>query len=138
MFLNKLSDNEKEMFLDMAVYVSKANGLVEETEKNLISQYCHEMCIETYNAENIHNLEEIYNVFSNSSNESKRIAVLELLGLGYSDGNIDELENSVIVDFARSIGVPEDIFNRLNRDIEEYCTVISIIQGHISSTEENS
>ena len=131
MFLNVLNNEEKNLFLDLAVYVSKANGLIEESEQSIIAQYCQEMCVDDYDMSNQHSMDEIKAVFSNSSENSKRIAVFELLGLGYTDGSLDELENSIVKDFANGIGISEELFNKLNRDIKEYTTILGIIQEHL-------
>ncbi len=131
MFLNELTGEEKVMFLDMASYVSKANGFVDETEEKVISQYCLEMGLEPYDASKIHSLEEIKSYISNASDASKRIFVLELLGLGYIDGSFDNLEDSMMNDFASSIGLTKEVYEMLKRDVEEYTTVLGIIQDHI-------
>ena len=131
MYLNVLTSEEKVLFLDLAVYVSKSNGLIEESEQNIIDQYCKEMGIEDYDASTLHSMDEIINLFSASNDNSKRVAVLELLGLGYTDGSFDELENSIVKDFATSIGVSEETYNKLNRDIVEYTTLLGIIQDHV-------
>ena len=89
MFLDKLNDKEKEMFLDLAVYAAQANGVVEETEKNMIMQYCKEMGVAFYDISKLHTLEEIIGVFTKSSKEKKKIVVLELLGLCYADNEFD-------------------------------------------------
>ncbi len=43
MFLGKLNEEEKKLFLNLAVKVAEANGIVAEAEKNMINQYCLEM-----------------------------------------------------------------------------------------------
>ena len=40
MFLEKLSEREKEVFLDLARATAKANGMVEDSEKEMIRRYC--------------------------------------------------------------------------------------------------
>ncbi len=131
MFLNTLNNEEKTMFIDMAVHVSQSNGIIEEKEQSMLDLYCNEMGINSYNRTELHSIDEIKTLFSSSSESAKRIAVFELLGLGYMDGNYDELETSIIKDFATSIGLTKETYNRLNRDIEDYTTVLGFIQNHI-------
>ncbi len=131
MFLNTLNTEEKSMFLDMAIRTSQANGLFEESELDMLKQYCKEMDIKPCKKTELHTIDEIKAFFTNSSDTTKRIVVLELLGIGYIDGNFDEAENNVVKDFAIGIGLTEEIYNKLNRDIDQYITVLGIIQEHV-------
>lgn len=131
MFLNTLSNEEKIMFLDMAIHASQVNGLVEESERSILEQYCKEMNLKPYEKTELHSVNEIISFFSSSSEVSKRVAVLELLGLGYIDGIYDETENAVVKDFAIGIGLSEETYKLLNRDIDQYITILGIIQEHV-------
>ncbi len=131
MFLEKLNNEEKVMFLDMAMHVSKANGMIEESEKHMLDVYCKEMEIASYDKEDIHSTDEIKAVFSGASDAAKRIAVFELLGLGYIDGSRDELEIAVVKEFAAGIGITDEVFNSLNQDIEAYIKLIGSVQVHV-------
>ena len=131
MFLNSLNSEEKAMFLDMAIHASQVNGLVEESERSMLEQYCKEMDINPCEKTELHSIDDIKAFFSNSSDISKRVAVLELLGISYIDGNYDDAENNVVKDFAVGIGLTEETYLRLNRDIEQYITILGIIQEHV-------
>ncbi len=131
MFLNILEGKEKEMFLDLAVYAAKANGIVEETEKITIDQYCKEMGISFYDIDRIHELKEVVEFFSKSKKQTKRIAILELLGLCYADGDFDDIEIAFSRKFALDIGIKEKEYDLLLKDVEEYVTIISIIRDHV-------
>jgi len=131
MFLDKLNDKEKEMFLDLAVYAAQANGVIEDIEKDLILQYCREMTVAFYDISKLHPLEEIIEVFSKTSKEKKRIVILEILGLCYADGDFDTVEQAFAKKFAQDIGLKDDIFDLLERDIKEYSIILGIITGHV-------
>lgn len=131
MFLGALNTQEKTMFLDMAAHVSKANGIIEKSEQEMIDQYCVEMGIESHDLSTIHSVDDIKEFFLNSSESTKRVITLELLGLGYMDGKFDEFENSVVRDFSIGIGLSEEVYTRLARDIEEYTALLRIIHEHV-------
>lgn len=131
MFLDRLNDKEKEMFLDLTVYTSQANGVVEDTEKNMILQYCKEMGVAFYDISKLHSLDEIIAVFSKSSKEKKRIVVLEILGLCYADGDFDTVEQAFAKKFSQDIGLKEDVFDILSRDIKEYSIILGILTDHV-------
>lgn len=43
MFLNQLSNEEKNAFISLSVKISEANGVFDELEKEMIQEYCKEM-----------------------------------------------------------------------------------------------
>ena len=131
MFLDRLNDKEKEMFLDLTVYSAQANGVIEDTEKNMILQYCKEMGVAFYDISKLHSLEEVIAVFSKSSKEKKRIVLLEILGLCYADGDFDTVEQAFAKKFSQDIGLKDDLFDTLSRDIKEYSIILGIITGHV-------
>ena len=131
MFLDRLNDKEKEMFLDLTVYTAQANGVIEDTEKNMILQYCKEMGVAFYDISKLHSLEEVIAVFSKSSKEKKRIVLLEILGLCYADGDFDTVEQAFAKKFSQDIGLKDDLFDTLSRDIKEYSIILGIITGHV-------
>ena len=46
MYLNELSNEQKDLFMDLAIFTMKSNGVVEEQEENLARKYCVEMNID--------------------------------------------------------------------------------------------
>ena len=131
MFLDRLNNKEKEMFLDLAVYAAQANGVVEEAEKEAIMGYCKEMGVPFYDISKLHPFQEITDFFSALTKEKKRIVVFEIMGLCATDGETDEVESAFINKFADDIGLPEDVFETLQRDIEEYLIIYQIVRGHV-------
>ncbi|MBP3810230.1 MAG: hypothetical protein ILA15_05805 [Clostridiales bacterium] len=132
MFLDRLNNEEKVMFLDLAVYAAQSNGIVDEAESKMLMQYCKEMGIAFYDVSSIHSMEEVKNCFSVTSEEKKRIVALELLGLCYIDGDFDSVESAFAEKFSRDIGVSDEVYKVLTRDIDEYVTILSIIEGHLT------
>lgn len=131
MFLDRLNNKEKEMFLDLAVYAAQANGVVEEAEKEAIMGYCREMGVTFYDISKLHPYKEVTEFFSGVTKEKKRIIIFEILGLCAVDSETDDVEEAFISDLAENIGVPEDVFNSLKRDINEYLIIFQIIRGHV-------
>ena len=46
MFLNRLSNEQKELFLDLCIHASKSNNDFNDEQKQTIDQYCDEMHID--------------------------------------------------------------------------------------------
>lgn len=131
MFLDRLNDKEKEMFLDLAVYAAQANGTVEDAEKNMIMQYCKEMSVAFYDISKLHTLDEIIGVFLKSSKEKKKIVILELLGLCFADNEFDDIEDAFIKKVSDDIGLKDNIYDILKKDIKEYSIILGILSDHI-------
>lgn len=127
MFLNQLSDHEKEAFISLSVHVAKANGIFEEEEKSLIEEYCREMAIEEPDLENTMTMEEVEAVFSKSENHIKKIVLLEVFGLVYSDGQYDSEEKGFISDFVQEIGLGAEEAEKLQKLIIKYLEVLKEI-----------
>lgn len=131
MFLSALNQEEKILFLEMAMNLAIANNVVDETEVLMLDQYCKEMEITSFDKSQIHTVEEIIDAFKGASETSKRIAVLELIGLSYSDGEFDKIEDSALRDFATGIGLAEETYEQLSSDINNYVSVANAIQEHV-------
>lgn len=135
MFLNTLNSEEKKMFIDMAIHVAESNGMIAEAEQHMIDVFSKEMELNNYDRNDLKTIDEIKKVFQNSDEASKRVAVFELMGLGYMDGEFDEIEDRLIKEFATAIDIPDETYTRLSRDIDEYITLIGFIQDHVFGQE---
>ena len=122
MFLNQLNDNEKEAFVSLCIHAAKANNDFATEERNMIAEYCKEMNIVFFDAETCKSIEDIKKLYMNSDVSVKRIVLLEVLGLMYSDGVFDNDEETFVKELALGIGLTEeDIIiqtSLLNRYIE--------------------
>lgn len=88
MFLNSLNPTEKDNFMKLAVAVIKADGVVEESEKQILSAYANEMQIPVCNLDEQCDADNIIKEFAMTSTpQTKRIVFLELLALAFADGN---------------------------------------------------
>lgn len=95
MFLFKLNDEEKLVFLELAHYVARSDGNFSEKEEFIINQYCAEMQIgnikfdkESFDIDK--SLSEI------NSNESQKIFLLEIMVLMHCDNYLHCEEKKVL------------------------------------------
>ena len=124
MFLGKLSEKEKNAFISLSVHASNSNGDFAEKEKMMIQEYCKEMGIPFFDANNAISMDEIIAVFQESDLPIKKIILLETLGLVYSDGVFDESEKGFISDFAKKIGLTEEDVVKQTAAIKEYLAAL--------------
>lgn len=120
MFLNRLTLEEKENFVSLAVRGAEANDIVTNEEYAMIEEYCKEMSISFFDAKNIKSMDEIIELYLKSSEENKRIVVMELIGLMNADGDFDNKEREFVYKFAEKIGVAKDMVERLIDMISRY------------------
>ena len=113
MFLNRLSMQEKENFISLAMKAAESNGMVVEEEYSMIEEYCKEMGIAFFDARNVKEVNDIVAFFRNSSLANKKTVLLEMIGLMYADGDYDEDERQFVKSIATGIGLT-------NGDVEKY------------------
>jgi tellurite resistance protein len=103
MFLNQLTEEEKKAFLEMAHHVAEVDGMVNEQEQLVMEMYKQEMELEGYVILN-KSLDETLSVFS--SEKSKNIALLELIGLVFADNSgYNDAEREVMKEIKQSFGL---------------------------------
>ena len=95
MFLNRLSEEEKKSFLQLAHYIARSDGNFTKEEKIIIDQYCIEMQIENIDFNEVRF--DIYDVLGKfKSDKSKKIVLLEIMVLIYADDFFHENERKVL------------------------------------------
>ena len=131
MFLNRLELLEKEAFVSLAVKAAEANGHVADEEYQMIEEYCKEMGIAFFDAKNVKNIEEVINIYSGSSEQNKKIAVLEIIGLMFADGGYDDEEKAFVNKFAEGIGVSQDSVQKCEDALGKYIDMSRELLGCI-------
>jgi len=108
MFLNRLDSEEKVAFLKLAHYLARVDGNFSDEEIETINTYCMEMQMEDieYN-ENSFVLDETLNIIKND--ENKKIVLLEIMALVYSDG-LDEKEEKILNIIAKKYNISSALF----------------------------
>lgn len=132
MFLNKLDENEKKAFLALALKIQNIDGKITSGEIRVIKEFCQEMNISSDLKEK-YSLEDIVNVFSKSSVYVKKAVIFEALGLAYADGKLDDKENEIISTIAKSIGLTEDVVEKLDEYILRYIVFVEEISEVMES-----
>lgn len=131
MFLNQLTPLEKEAFVSLGVNAAKANGEFATEERAMIKEYCKEMEIPFFDAEEAKTADDIESVFKTSTESHKRIALFELLGLMVADGSYDNMEKDFVLDFATKVGLSENDIYKLYELLKKYLDLVKEISEEI-------
>lgn len=95
MFLNKLNENEKVAFLELAHHIARSDNDFSDTQQGIIEKYRLEMQIDDieYDIDKF----DIYTTLDKVQNQrSRKIVVLEIMALIYSDNFLHEEERKVL------------------------------------------
>lgn len=135
MFLEKLSEREKEVFLDLARATAKANGMVEDSEKEMIRRYCREMSMDEHKIYDEVTVDEAAEFLKGSSSKVRNIIIVELMILCSADGEKDKEEKKFVKDLAEKIGISLETYDILKKDVKAYHEMIHDMKKHIKEKE---
>ena len=76
-------------------------------------------------------IDEIINVFKSSELHIKKVIMLEVLGLVYSDGFYDAEEENFIKKFSDDIGLADEIVESLTVAIKKYSDALKEVCGAV-------
>ncbi|MBQ1487447.1 MAG: hypothetical protein IIZ41_01620 [Lachnospiraceae bacterium] len=135
MFLEKLSEREKEVFLDLARATAKANGMVEDSEKEMIRRYCREMSMDEHKIYDEVTVDEAAEFLKESSSKVRNIIIVELMILCSADGEKDKEEKKFVKDLAEKIGISLETYDILKKDVKAFHEMIHDMKKHIKEKE---
>ena len=125
MLLNQLSENSKNLFLNLEVFLANVDGEYSESEDRIIRMHCKEMGLEIiqYN-ENVM-LEDIFkNINSEMTVKEKKIIFIELLAVVFIDGVYDDREKEFIENLRKLLYIPENVgqqaFDMVKKLVESF------------------
>lgn len=133
MFLNSLNPTEKDNFMKLAVAVIKADGVVEESERQILSAYANEMQIPVCNLDEQCDADSIIKEFAmNSTPQTKRIVFLELLALAFADGNYAAEEKALVQQLADAFefdrALIEKAINLEDAYVAAYMSLVNLVE----------
>ncbi len=136
MFLNQLNNEERRIFLKLAIAVIKADGKLEEKEKLFVAEYSREMGVTDYDLnENIEPLGLAEKIGKSSTDAVKRIFLLELVALANADGEFAESEKSLILSLLQKFGLTENQLNESLKLLAEYNDVSAKLTAFIQEAK---
>ncbi len=97
MFLDNLSEEQKNLFIDLAVIAMEANGAVDDSETALLEKYCREMAIKYRDKVQNNDCDKILERLRAISDDAtlKKITI-EIITLLYIDNNLADEEDELL------------------------------------------
>ena len=127
MFLNNLNNEQKNLFLELAIKAAEISRGMSLEEKNMLKEFALEMMI-TPKYETIKSSEEIIKRLTEiSSKKDLRIITFEILGIMYSDSNYDETEKDFVFSIANAFGITKESVIDMDSAIKKYSELYSEI-----------
>lgn len=133
MYLNRLSTEQKNIFLDICIHAANAGNDFADEEKLCIRQYCEEMQLPEVRYETDSDLTELIPRLVKISNRTElKMITIELLGLLFSDHCYDEFEKKFMDYFSKETNLTNqefqqifDALSELNKIYEKLNKIIS-------------
>jgi hypothetical protein len=122
MFLTLLNDEEKRAFALLAEKMIAADGIVVGREAATLAAYKAEMGLEPRSESQERGVEDLAAAFG--SRRSKVVALLELIGLGYSDTSFSVTERSLVFALARAMEIEADTLVDLEAWVQQHVRLI--------------
>lgn len=136
MFLNSLNPTEKDNFMKLAMAMIKADGIVEDSEKQIMSAYANEMQIAVRDFDEHDEIDRAIEEFAmNSTTQTKRIVFLELLALAFADGDHAAEEKALMRRLADTFGLDREFIEQAINLEDAYVTVYSSLVNLIEKGE---
>lgn len=106
MFLSSLKSENKLLFLKLCMHLASSDGVIAESEKELMLAYCREMDIKEEIVICVDSVDELAKQLAETANDAeKKIVMLELLALANSDGKYELSEQEEIHVISNILGL---------------------------------
>ena len=117
MFLNRLSLDQRKAFIDLTYHAANIDGIYAEQEKQLIDLYKSEAGIPYYQSGKL-SLEDCLCKFDSA--ESRRILIIEMTALVYSDGEVTIEENKLLKQISEKLALADSDIDFSKSWVENY------------------
>lgn len=114
MYLAFLSEEQKNLFLDLSIFSMKSDGVIEPRELDVVYQYCGEMGIDQRETTKAKNVDEVLKRLKEISTESelKKITI-ELVALMYADEDFADEENALLSKLQETFGFTSHLIGEI-------------------------
>ena len=127
MFLEILKDEQKDLFLQLAVIAAKENGYVDEAEDALLTKFANEMNIAPKTEATLSLDEVIDKLASSCDKREKKIVLFEAAGIMNSDGEYSDAEFDFLKKIAAKFEISEEELGAMMGLVSDYVALFNEI-----------
>ena len=127
MFLEILKDEQKDLFLQLAVIAAKENGYVDEAEDALLTKFANEMNIAPKTEATLPLDEVIDKLASSCDKREKKIVLFEAAGIVNSDGEYSDAEFDFLKKIAAKFEISEEELETMMGLVSDYVALFNEI-----------
>ena len=110
MLLNKLQDENKELFLRLEMLLVNIDGKYCDSERRLVEQHCREMGIQPIEYDKTVTIEKIAETINREmSVEERKIILIELITVAIIDGVYAEREKEFVEYLRKMLHMPKEV-----------------------------
>lgn len=118
MFLNFLDDDEKRAIAALAQKMIASDGIVVGREASTLAALVGEMGLDIDTVDTETSIADLAAAFTDR--RSKMVALLELVGLGYSDTSFEGIERSLVAEVARAMNIDSSDLARIESWVRQH------------------
>ena len=122
MFLTMLDGDEKRAFVLLAERMIAADGIVVGREAATLAAFKGEMGLGSASIDESQSIDDLASVFR--TRRSKIVALLELIGLGYSDTSFSVTERSMVFTLARAMDIDTNTLVELESWVQQHVRLV--------------
>lgn len=121
MYLSLLREEQKNLYINLAVHFASVDGDFSQEEKNMIDAYCYEMGISYDYSQKIPALIDVVEQLNAISNmHEKKMILFEIVGLAKADNNFHEDERRMIALMIERFAIKDTFVDECEHVIEDY------------------
>lgn len=133
MFLYKLSNTEKHLFLDLEIYMAMIDGEFNDAEKRMIDLHAVEMRVDHNQYTPEKSIDEVRSSIKRLDTRTKRVFFFELIATVMSDGVYTSDEKTLIENLAVMFDIDNDDIDNAFKTIQMlkngYENAIAFVEG---------
>ena len=127
MYLNNLSEQQKNLFIDICVHTANVDGDFSDDEKQLIKQFCEEMNIDVRYEVNNSVDDAVDALLEISSQTDLKIILIELISLILADNKFDRFEEQFMDRFTEKIRLSKNDYSEIFDTIKQLVSIYTKI-----------
>lgn len=120
MFLEMLNEEQKELFLHLAVKAAYANEILEEAEKDMLIAFAKEMNIKPVLSSDKDLEVMLEKLKLICGGIERKIILFELVGVMYSDNVCDNSETAFLEEIAKAFNIDNSVLTKMCEHVKDY------------------